>query len=204
MADRDRTRGNGFQEGSVGVTHLRIFDVADAGDGASATLDTRDPDAIGAALATLGVRYERWPLRPLSADADQDAVLAAYAPEVARLQGEKGYRSVDVIRMNPDHPEKDALRAKFLSEHRHGEDEVRFFVEGEGLFTLRDDAHVYAVLCEEGDLISVPAGMRHWFDMGPRPHFTAIRLFTNPDGWVARFTGDAIADRFPQHEPAAA
>ena len=47
------------------------------------------------------------------------------------------------------------------------------------------------------DLISVPAGMRHWFDMGPAPNFTAIRMFTTPDGWVARFTGDPIASHFP-------
>lgn len=164
-------------------------------------LETRDPARIAEALAPLGVRFEQWPSRPLSADADQAAVLDAFAPEVERLKAEKGYRTVDMIRMTPDHPERAALRTKFLSEHRHSEDEVRFFVEGEGLFTLRDDARVHAVLCEEGDLISVPAGMRHWFDMGPHPRFTAIRLFIEPAGWVAAFTGDAIADRFPRHEP---
>jgi 1,2-dihydroxy-3-keto-5-methylthiopentene dioxygenase len=63
---------------------------------------------------------------------------------------------------------------------------------------------VHLVLCETGDLISVPAGIRHWFDMGPTPHFTAIRLFTNPEGWIARFTGDPIADAFPRFEPAMA
>jgi 1,2-dihydroxy-3-keto-5-methylthiopentene dioxygenase len=123
---------------------------------------------------------------------------------VARLKAERGYLSVDVIRMVPDHPERDMLRTKFLSEHRHAEDEVRFFVEGEGLFTLHLNDRVYAVLCAAGDLISVPAGTPHWFDMGPSPRFTAIRLFTNPDGWIAQFTGDTIADRFPRHEPVAA
>jgi len=165
-------------------------------------LETRDPARIAQALAPLGVRFEQWPSRPLPADADQAAVLQAFAPEVERLQAANGYRTVDVIRMTPDHPERAALRTKFLSEHRHSEDEVRFFVEGEGLFTLRDDDRVHAVLCEAGDLISVPAGMRHWFDMGPSPRFTAIRLFIDPAGWVADFTGDAIADRFPRHEPA--
>jgi 1,2-dihydroxy-3-keto-5-methylthiopentene dioxygenase len=52
-------------------------------------------------------------------------------------------------------------------------------------------------LCERGDLISVPAGTRHWFDMGPAPRFTAIRLFTTPAGWVANFTGEPIARGFP-------
>ncbi|NIJ19030.1 1,2-dihydroxy-3-keto-5-methylthiopentene dioxygenase [Sphingomonas naasensis] len=178
------------------MTRLSVYSL----DGGQ-KLDTRDPACIAGALAPLGVRFEQWPARPLPADADPAAVLDAFAPEVARLQAENGYRTVDVIRMTPDHPERAALRAKFLSEHRHSEDEVRFFVEGAGLFMLRDDAHVHAVLCEAGDLISVPAGMRHWFDMGPHPRFTAIRLFIEPAGWVADFTGDAIADRFPRHEP---
>jgi 1,2-dihydroxy-3-keto-5-methylthiopentene dioxygenase len=181
------------------MTQLRIFEE----DGAQLA-ETSDPAEVAEALKPLGVRFEQWPSRAIPADADQDAVLAAFAPEVDRLKAENGYQSVDVIRMVPDHPEKGALRTKFLSEHRHSEDEVRFFVEGEGLFTLRGEDRIYAVLCTEGDLISVPAGTRHWFDMGPSPRFTAIRLFTNADGWIANFTGDAIADRFPRHEPATA
>ena len=184
------------------MTHLRIFDIADAGE---PVLDTRDAGEIAEALKPIGVRFEQWPSRPLTEDMGQDEVLAAFSPEIDRLKGEKGYQSVDVIRIAPDNPDRQALRQKFLSEHRHAEDEVRFFVEGEGLFTLRgEDDRVYAVLCQEGDLISVPAGMRHWFDMGPTPRFTAVRLFTNADGWIAKFTGDAIADRFPRHEPVAA
>lgn len=182
------------------MTHLTVYDVANAG---VPLLDADDPARIAATLAPLGVRFEQWPARTLAEEADGDAVLAAYAAEVDRLKAEQGYQAVDVIRMAPDHPERTTLRGKFLSEHRHSEDEVRFFVEGEGLFTLRDEDRVYSLLCTAGDLISVPAGMRHWFDMGPSPRFTAIRLFTNPEGWVAKFTGDAIADRFPRHEPAA-
>ena len=103
---------------------------------------------------------------------------------------------MDVVSLNSDHPQKAELRAKFLDEHRHGEDEVRFFVAGRGLFVLHIEEHVY-VLCERNDLISVPAGTRHWFDMGEHPHFVAVRLFNNPEGWVAQFTGDDIASRFP-------
>jgi len=179
------------------MTWLRVYTVQ-----GETLLETDDPARIQAALSPIGVRFEQWPARALASDADQDAVLDAFAPEVERLKSENGYRTVDVIRMSPDHPEREALRTKFLSEHRHSEDEVRFFVEGEGLFTLRDDDRVHAVLCQRGDLISVPAGMRHWFDMGPDPRFTAIRLFVDPAGWVANFTGDGIAERFPRHEPA--
>lgn len=153
---------------------------------------------IAATLAELGVRFERWQASaPIAPGASPDEVLAAYAPEIKRLKDEQGYVTVDVVSLSADHPQKDELRAKFLDEHRHGEDEVRFFVAGRGLFTLHVEDHVYAVLCEKNDLISVPAGTRHWFDMGERPHFVAIRLFNNPEGWVAKFTGDAIARRFP-------
>lgn len=156
---------------------------------------------IAATLAEVGVRFERWQASvPIAPGASQDEVFAAYAPQIQRLKDEQGYVTVDVVSLTADHPQKDELRAKFLDEHRHGEDEVRFFVAGRGLFTLHIEDHVYAVLCEKNDLISVPAGTRHWFDMGERPHFVAIRLFNNPEGWVARFTGDEIAKRFPQLE----
>lgn len=146
------------------------------------------PDAIAAELAAIGVRFERWPL-------------TGYQPRVAALEAE-GYATVDTVSVAPDHPERAAMRAKFLSEHRHAEDEIRFFLDGAGLFTLREGGRVYATLCAAGDMISVPAGMRHWFDMGPAPRFTAMRFFRTPDGWVGDFTGDPIAERFPRLEPA--
>jgi 1,2-dihydroxy-3-keto-5-methylthiopentene dioxygenase len=183
------------------MSHLAIY----ADDAPAAPLvETADREAIAAELAAIGVRFEHWGTRPIAADAGQDDVLAAYAAEIDRLKAHGGYQAVDVIRMVPDHPHLAALRAKFLDEHTHAEDEVRVFVEGEGLFTLHAKARVFNVLCGVGDLISVPAGTPHWFDMGPRPRFTAIRLFTNPEGWVAHYTGSGIAARFPRHEPVAA
>ena len=176
------------------MSRLQVFDEADA---ATPLLDSEDGDRIAAELAEVGVRFERWATREIGSD----DILTAYAPEINRLKAEGGYLSVDTITMTSDHPERATLRQKFLSEHTHGEDEVRFFVAGEGLFTLHADGRVFNMLCTQGDLISVPAGMPHWFDMGPSPSFTAIRLFRNPDGWIARFTGDAIAERFPRHEP---
>ena len=159
----------------------------------------QDGAAIAFRLADLGVRFERWSAGvTLAEGATQEAVLAAYAAPVAKLMKENGLRSVDVVSMTPDHPGRVAARAKFLEEHTHAEDEVRFFVEGRGLFSIHAKGRVYAVLCERGDLISVPAGTRHWFDMGPSPRFTAIRMFGNPDGWVAQFTGSDIAGRFPR------
>jgi 1,2-dihydroxy-3-keto-5-methylthiopentene dioxygenase len=180
------------------MSRLRIY----ADDDASRPLqETTDHRAIAEALAARGVRFERWPTRQLPDEVAPDAVIAAYQDEIARIKREGGYQAVDVISLKPDHPEREALRQKFLNEHTHSEDEVRFFVAGSGLFTLHLDDRVYEVLCEQGDLIGVPEGTRHWFDMGPRPSFTAIRIFTNPAGWVASFTGTDVAARFPRHEP---
>ena len=163
-----------------------------------AELDTPDEALIREGLARINVRFERWAAQRLLATADQDAeILTAYEQEIQRLERADAYQSVDVLRCLPDHPQKEQLRAKFLSEHTHDDDEVRFFVEGAAMFYLHAAGRVHLVLCERNDLISVPAGMRHWFDMGPDPCFTVIRLFTTPEGWVARFTGDPIATRFP-------
>lgn len=152
-------------------------------------------------LGALGVNFERWHAgRVLAPGTTPDDVIAAYRSDIDRLMTDYGFGAVDVLRMTPDHPDREALRAKFLNEHTHTEFEVRFFVEGSGLFYLHTNGRVYAVICEQGDLISVPDGTTHWFDMGPRPHFTAIRLFTNPEGWVANFTGSDIASRFPRFE----
>jgi 1,2-dihydroxy-3-keto-5-methylthiopentene dioxygenase len=160
--------------------------------------DSVEVDSIAAALRRIDVRFERWQAaRPLDRSASDREVLELYGPDIERLRREHAYQSVDVARCLPDDPRKIELRAKFLSEHTHDDDEVRLFVEGAAMFYLRVDGKVYMMLCERNDLISVPAGMRHWFDMGPAPNFTAVRLFTTPDGWVARFTGDPIAARFP-------
>ncbi len=165
------------------------------------TLDTQDGDVIAKEMHAIGVRFERWKTQqPLPQGANDDDVMAAYASDINRLKNENGYQSVDVIRLDSSHPQKSELRQKFLSEHTHSEDEVRFFVEGSGIFYLRVDGKVYMTLCERGDLISVPEGTKHWFDMSENPSLTCIRLFTSKEGWVADFTGDDIADKFPKYE----
>jgi 1,2-dihydroxy-3-keto-5-methylthiopentene dioxygenase len=159
---------------------------------------TADPAEIAATLAPLGVRFERWesPVH-LAADATPDAVLAAYRPHLDALIGPEGAGSADVISLSPDHPQRDALRSKFLNEHTHTEDEVRFFVRGGGNFILHAKGQVWDARCEAGDLISVPANLQHWFDAGERPDFTALRVFTDQSGWVPHYTGTALHERFP-------
>ena len=153
------------------------------------------------ALAEIGVEFERWSAaKQLDRQATQDEVIEAYRGPIDKLMKKYGFKSVDVISLWPDNPKKAEMRDKFLHEHTHDDFEVRFFVEGRGLFNIRKNGKVYAMLCERGDLLSVPANTTHWFDMGPEPVLKAIRLFAIPEGWVAKFTGDPIADKFPRLE----
>jgi 1,2-dihydroxy-3-keto-5-methylthiopentene dioxygenase len=182
------------------MSRLRVFRDTDGSEPIKVLLQHAE---IARELGQAGVRFEQWEAsKPVAPGASQDEVIAAYRSDIDRLMREEGYKTVDVVSLNPDNPDRAAFRAKFLNEHTHAEDEVRFFVAGRGLFTLHIDERVYEVLCERGDLIGVPDGTRHWFDMSEEPYFVAIRLFNNPAGWVAEFTGDDIAGRFPRLEAA--
>ena len=168
---------------------------------------TSDPGEITARLGEIGIRFERWPAAAALPDgAGQDEILAAYREQVDRLMAEEGFATVDVVAMSPsDDPEwqarAKAAREKFLDEHTHDDDdEVRFFVQGAGVFYLHIDGKVHAVLCEAGDLLGVPKGTTHWFDMGVAPEFAAIRFFHEEDGWIGTFTGSDISRRFPDFD----
>lgn len=167
-------------------------------------LRTRDEAAIAQALREKSVSFTRWPLYgQVTPRTPSEELLTAYRREIDELCADHGLRHVDVARL---HPEEGAewreraakARSTFLDEHRHAEDEVRFFAQGTGCFYLHLDDRVYAVVCEAGDLLSVPAGTRHWFDMGPVPDFCAIRFFEKEDGWVGDFTQEPIAGGFPR------
>jgi 1,2-dihydroxy-3-keto-5-methylthiopentene dioxygenase len=180
------------------MSRLRIF-ADDRPDEPLLVADTTDD--IARELQAIGVAFEQWDAaQPVQPGDTPEAIMAAYRADIDRLVSDRGFRTVDVVSIAPDNPNRETMRAKFLEEHFHKEDEVRFFVAGSGLFTLHVDHKVYEVRCEAGDLIAVPDRMTHWFDMGPEPSFVAIRFFTEPDGWVGHFTGTDIAQKFPRYE----
>ncbi len=153
-------------------------------------------------LATLGIEYERWPLaQRAAANAPAEAVLAAYAPEIERLKARGGYVTADVIDVTPATPGLDAMLAKFSSEHWHDEDEVRFIIRGRGLFHIhpREGAGpgpVIAIEVEAGDLIRVPRGTWHWFDLCADKDIRAIRLFQDKAGWTPHYTNSGTDKGF--------
>ncbi len=161
-------------------------------------LRTEDPVAMASALRAVGVRFERWQLPvALSPEDAPETILAAYKPHLDALMGEQGAGSADVIKMNGVTETYPAMRRKFIDEHTHTEDEIRFFVHGGGNFILHLNSEVYDVRCEAGDLISVPAGTKHWYDGGEMPFCTVLRVFTDTSGWTPHYTGDKISELFP-------
>ena len=154
--------------------------------------------AVREALERVGIDYERWqPSHPVPAGAPAEAVLAAYAAEIDRLKAAGGYVTADVIDVSPQTPNLDAMLAKFRKEHWHDEDEVRFILRGRGVFHIHPkDAPVMAIEVGPGDLIRVPRGTHHWFDLCSERDIRAIRLFQDVSGWTPRYTDTGVDARY--------
>lgn len=148
-------------------------------------------------LDGVGILYERWAAsREVAPDAHSDEILAAYASEIERLKQEGGYVTADVIDIKPETPGLDGLLAKFSREHWHAEDEVRFIVEGRGIFHVRPrSGPVVAIEVVAGDLLRVPQGTWHWFDLCQERRIRAIRLFQDPAGWTPHYTDSGAEGR---------
>ena len=152
-------------------------------------------DAIRSYLAESGIWYENWPVAGrCGPDASAAEILSSYAPEIEELNARGGYITADVIDVTPEVPGLQAMLDRFNKEHTHAEDEVRFIVKGSGVFHIhRDNGPVFAIEVREGDLINVPAGTRHWFDLCADHCIRAIRLFRDKAGWTPEYTGSGIA-----------
>lgn len=153
-----------------------------------------DPELVGAALRAQNVVYERWNISKLGSQTQpagvstEEFVLRVFAPEIEALSQARGYRASDVIALRPETPNLDAILARFDKEHYHTEDEVRFVVAGRGKFVVRGvDDDMYHVEVHPGDLLAVPEGTRHYFELCEDRNIQCIRLFTDTSGWTAHY-----------------
>lgn len=158
-----------------------------------------DPQEIRAFMNQRGIFFDQWFCDVLFDNAaSTEEILAAYAMDLDPFMKSGGYQTADVISINSSTENYPAIRAKFLAEHTHSEDEIRFFVDGQGLFWFHlENEDVFNLLCERGDLISVPAGTKHWFDAGEiDPFVKAIRIFIDMSGWVPEYTNSGKENEF--------
>ena len=157
-----------------------------------------DTEEIATALAVHGIEYERWtPAHPVSDNAPSEEILSAYAREIEELKKRGGYVTADVIDVNPTTPGLDEMLAKFNREHWHDEDEVRFIIAGHGLFHIHSaTGAVLAIEVEAGDLIRVPRGTLHWFNLCADRRIRAIRLFQDTAGWTPHYSESRVDENF--------
>lgn len=153
-----------------------------------------DRQTVTEYLAGIGIEYENWDTsRPVRSDAPAEEILAAYSDEIERLKARGGYVTADVIDVNSQSPGLDAMLAKFNREHWHDEDEVRFIIKGRGLFHIHPKTGpVLSIEVEAGDLIRVPRGTWHWFNLCESREIRAIRLFQDPAGWAPNYTESEV------------
>jgi len=158
----------------------------------------QSPEAVAEYLAGIGIDYETWiPKHLEGANASSEEILRAYSSEIEELKAKGGYVTADVISVNAQTPGLDAMLAKFSREHWHNEDEVRFIIHGRGLFHIRPrEGPVAAIEVEAGDLIRVPRGTWHWFDLCSEKEIRAIRLFQDPSGWTPEYTDSGVDKDF--------
>ncbi len=151
-------------------------------------------NSIAKYLSAIGIDYERWDSsRPVADDAPPEEILAAYSDEIDKLKAQGGYVTADVIDVNPQTPGLEAMLAKFNREHWHDEDEVRFIIRGRGVFHIHPpEKPVVAIEVEAGDLIRVPRGTWHWFNLCESREIRAIRLFQDPAGWTPNYTESGV------------
>src|SRR5262245_27669029 len=157
-----------------------------------------DEAEITAYLAACGIDYERWqPDVAVADDAPAESILAAYAAEIDQLKARGGYVTADVIDVRPETPGLAEMLARFNREHWHDEDEVRFIIAGHGLFHIHPErGGVIAIGVSAGDLIRVPRGTWHWFNLCDDARIRAIRLFQDVAGWTPHYTESGVDQRF--------
>jgi len=153
---------------------------------------------IAAELAAHGIDYERWTSsHPIADNAPAEDILSAYSREIEALKTRGGYVTADVIDVSSTTPGLDAMLAKFNREHWHDEDEVRFIIAGHGLFHIHSTSGaVLAIEVESGDLIRVPRGTLHWFNLCGDRRIRAIRLFQDTAGWTPNYTESRVDENF--------
>ncbi len=158
----------------------------------------QDVREITERLLSIGIDYERWgPPHPIAPSAPAEEILRAYRDEIEKLKARGGYLAADVIDVNPQTPNLDAMLARFNREHWHDEDEVRLIIHGRGLFHIHPrTGPVIGIEVEAGDSIRVPRGTHHWFNLCADREIRAIRLFQDPAGWTPNYTDSGVDARY--------
>lgn len=151
------------------------------------------PNEVARFLRQQNIIYEHWDIGKLPVnlretfdldDEEKQSILHAFQPDIIDLSLRRGYKEADVISLSDKTPNIDELLANFEQQHHHTDDEVRFIVSGHGVFFIEREDIQFKVLLDPGDLVAVPANVKHYFTLADDRKVVAIRIFITPEGWI--------------------
>ncbi|KAK4697137.1 hypothetical protein P7C71_g896, partial [Lecanoromycetidae sp. Uapishka_2] len=117
-------------------------------------------------------------------------VLYHHCPSVAsvdKIASERSYKNRDEIIVSPDkmgavYEEKVKM---FFNEHLHEDEEIRYILDGNGFFDVRNPKEEWVrIRLEKNDLIILPAGIFHRFTTDNKNYIKAMRLFKDEPKWT--------------------
>jgi 1,2-dihydroxy-3-keto-5-methylthiopentene dioxygenase len=160
--------------------------------------------AIQEQLNVLRIQLQRWPVgedpsasallnQPGLTEEEKECVLRSLDHYFEKLQAESGYHSRDLIVLHPDIPNLDGLLEKFKPPHTHAEDEVRYIIEGEGIFGfIAPEGQQMELTIQAEEYVNVPANTPHWFYLTPQRRIKAVRYFSGTEGWVPEYINATV------------
>ncbi|MEO0688412.1 MAG: cupin domain-containing protein [Cyanobacteria bacterium J06649_11] len=126
-------------------------------------------------------------------DEEKEYILEQLDTYFQQLAKTAGYKERDLIALHSRVPNLDAILSKFDKIHTHADAEVRYIIDGEGIFGfVRPDGSQIELTIQPEDYINVPSGVEHWFYLTPSRRIKAIRYFTTTEGWVPEYTNTKI------------
>ncbi len=155
-------------------------------------------------LTDLKIELSSWPLpenpelklllkKEQLSDAEKQQVLQALNTKFEEQQKKFGYKTQDLVCLTPQTEGLDELLAKFDRIHTHNDDEVRYIVEGSGIFGfVLKNKRQCLLKVEAEEYIRVPANTEHWFLLDETKNIKAVRYFISPAGWVAIYTDKEV------------
>jgi len=163
-----------------------------------------DTAEINAKLAALKITLALWPvgeeqklqallIKPTLDNDEKEDALQFFDHYFNKLRNELGYQARDMITLSPETPNVASALSKFSKCHTHDDDEVRYIVDGEGVFGfVLPNGEQAELLVTAGDYINVPADTQHWFYLTPAMRIKAVRYFTSMAGWQPVYTETEI------------
>ena len=152
---------------------------------------------ISSFLGRHNIKFQRWSIpeeiqelaqKPSLDDEEKSAVLEAFRPQLSELAETEGYVDSDMVCLHPETPGLDDALGKFDLEHFHTDEEVRFIVDGQGVFGfVGDDGRRFTIQVETGDYIVIPENAWHWFYLCEDQTIKALRIFKDTSGWTPHY-----------------